>query len=109
MKTYQNGPFKVSIAEDGAIKVKQGDWLSKYSAAIYNDFIHFYEYGRKRRDGRIEIISNFSSIYAGEIIYHIPTFEAWQKKSIKGPSGGKTAVLPHRQLSPVEKKKAIEI
>lgn len=34
---------------DGAIHVKHGDWLSKYSAAMYNDFTHVHEFGRMDR------------------------------------------------------------
>jgi hypothetical protein len=60
---------------DGAIQVKHGDWLSKYSAALYNDFTHIHEFGRKDRSGKIRPIHNVNRIFTGEIIYHIPTYK----------------------------------
>lgn len=47
MKLYTNGRCKVQVNTDGSIKVGAGNWLSKYSAAINNDFWYIYEYGRK--------------------------------------------------------------
>jgi hypothetical protein len=71
---YQNGRFRVVVAHDGAIQVKHGDWLSKYSKAIYNDFkAGWGTFGRRSQFGGIEPIKNPHRIYAGETIYHIPT------------------------------------
>jgi len=76
MKTYRRGKYRVEIARDGAIQVRRGDWLSKYSAAIHNNFYEVYEYGRINCLGRMEYILDVDKIYAGETIYHIPTWQA---------------------------------
>ena len=59
---------------DGAIHVKHGDWLSKYSAAMYNDFTHVHEFGRMDKNGQLRPIHNVNLIFAGEAVYHIPTY-----------------------------------
>src|SRR5215468_9943354 len=74
-KTYQSFPYKVTIEHDGAIRVKHGDWLSKYSAAMYNNFNGIHEFARKGRDGKLRRIPNPNLIYAGETIYHVPTYK----------------------------------
>src|SRR4030067_70819 len=75
MKTYRNGWYSVTIAPDGAILVKPGDWLSKYSVAIQNDWWHIYEYGRKKSgNGLVDMIMNADLIHAGETLYHLPTY-----------------------------------
>ena len=44
-----HGSFRVSVGEDGSIVVKPGDWLSKYSAAMYKgDTKHVNEFGALR-------------------------------------------------------------
>jgi hypothetical protein len=35
-KTYTDWRYSVTMRTDGAIHVKHGDWLSKYSAAMYS-------------------------------------------------------------------------
>jgi hypothetical protein len=70
---YRNGRYSVEVGSEGAIKVRPGDWLSKYSAAMFNTFWRVYEFGRKGRFG-VEPIQNVNLIYAGETIYHIPTY-----------------------------------
>ena len=35
--TSTDGKYSVAIEENGKIEVKKGDWLSKYSAALYGD------------------------------------------------------------------------
>jgi hypothetical protein len=73
-KTYSNSQYAVSIQPNGAIQVKHGDWLSKYSAAIYNDFTRIHEFGRMDKAGKLRPIHNPDIIYTGETIYHIPTY-----------------------------------
>jgi hypothetical protein len=36
--TYKRGKYSVSVGNDGSIFVRPGDWLTKYSAAIYGNF-----------------------------------------------------------------------
>src|ERR1044072_142092 len=48
-KTYVRGwrgRYKVTVGQDGRIFGRYGEWLSKYSAAIYGDYIHVYDFGR---------------------------------------------------------------
>jgi hypothetical protein len=73
-KTYTNYRYTVTMGPDGAIKVKHGDWLSKYSAAMYNDFKHIDEFGRRDQSGKLRRIQNVNRIVAGETIFHIPTY-----------------------------------
>lgn len=69
----RNGKYHVQVAEDGAIRVKPGDWLSKYSAAIHNNFWAIREFARRDASGRFVAIRNPNRIYAGETIYHLPS------------------------------------
>ncbi len=73
-KTYSNFLYRVTMRTDGAIEVKHGDWLSKYSAAMYNDFTRVHEFARMDKDGNLKKIHSVNHIFAGETIYHLPTF-----------------------------------
>ncbi|HEY6943618.1 MAG TPA: hypothetical protein VI431_00655 [Candidatus Acidoferrum sp.] len=75
----KNGRHQVEVAPDGAIRVKPGDWLSKYSAAIHNNYWTIHEFARKDRSGRFLPIANPNLIYAGETVYHLPTYHAHRK------------------------------
>lgn len=69
-----HGRYSVTIADDGAILVRQGDWISKYSAAIHRgETGKTHEYGRLR-GGKMSPLPDPNKISAGEKIYHIPTF-----------------------------------
>jgi hypothetical protein len=103
---YRNGAYRVSIGEDGKIVVKAGDWLSKYSAAMYGgDVTHVNEFGRLV-NGKMEPIADVNRIYAGETIYHIPTYDL-SKNPAQGPSDPIpwTAPLPDefRTITPLPK------
>jgi len=58
---YRNGRYSVEVGSDGAIKVRPGDWLSKYSAAMFNTFGRVNEFGRMGRFG-VEPIQNVNLI-----------------------------------------------
>ena len=73
-KTYTNWPYSVIVRTDGAIYVKHGDWLSKYSAAMYNGFTHVHKFGRMDKNGLLRPIHNMNLIFAEETVYHIPTY-----------------------------------
>ena len=73
---HSSGKYSVTIALDGAIKVKKGDWISKYSIAIHGHHRAIDEYARVR-DGRLVALEDPSKIYAGETIYHRPTWLAY--------------------------------
>jgi hypothetical protein len=61
--------FKVTVSGDRSIKVRQGDWLSKYSMAIYGDFDHIDKF--RRKDGAVYVkVTDKDLIKTGEILYH---------------------------------------
>jgi hypothetical protein len=85
----------VSIADDGKIVVKPGDYLAKYSAAIYKgDMTKVHEYGRLK-GGRMEPITDASPITMGEAIYHIPTWTCKQPKPAHQGPVPWTGALPN--------------
>lgn len=69
--------FQVTVADNGAIRVRQGHLLSRYSMAIHGVPYVIYEYGRLNAN-RLELITDVNRIFAGETIYHIPT---WNRNS----------------------------
>ncbi len=78
--SHKHGSYAVTIAEDGAIKVNRGDWLSKYSAAIHKgDVSRVYDYGRER-GGQLVPMDDIDRIVAGETIYHVPTHSLFHAK-----------------------------
>src|SRR5215467_2081032 len=61
--------FKVTVSDDRSIKVRQGDWLSKYSMAIYGDFDHVDKF--RRKDGSVYVkVTDKDLIKTGEVLYH---------------------------------------
>lgn len=86
-KTYSHGGNSVTIADDGAIQVKPGDWLSKYSMAIHHDLTHVNEYGRLNGGANVIPVADANLIRAGETLYHIPTRQKWNGGAPGGPGG----------------------
>ena len=82
---YRNGRYSVDVGQDGVIKVRPGDWLSKYSAAIFNNFWRVHEFGRMGRLG-MEPIRNINLIYAGETVYHLPTYSKYRPSGLRAPA-----------------------
>ena len=74
-KTYSNSLYSVTMDTEGAIEVKHGDWLSKYSSAMYSDFKHIHEFARIDNSGKLKKILLVNHIFAGETIYHLPTYK----------------------------------
>jgi len=84
---YRSGKhdrYKVTVGQDGRIFVQSNDWLSKYSAAIYGDFVHIYDFGRMV-DGTLHLLRNVNLIRAGEVLYHIPTWQKYMGARLKTP------------------------
>jgi hypothetical protein len=72
--TYRKLGYAVQIGPNGAIAVRHGDWLSKYSMAIHGNPWRVHQYGhRDEGTGAIQVITNVGLIHAGETIYHIPS------------------------------------
>ena len=83
-KTFRGGGYEVTVNSDRSIQVRSGDWLSKYSAAIYGNFDHVGEFYRKSGGQWIDIV-NKDAITAGETLYWLP----------KGkPAGGAPGINP---------------
>lgn len=75
MPTYRNGPYSVTVSEDGRILVKPGDWLSKYSYAIYKNYTTLDVFARLDASGNPIPIVNKDLIYAGETLIHLPDYK----------------------------------
>lgn len=102
-KTYSHGGYSVTIADDGAIQVKPGDMLSKYSMAIHRDFNHCHEYGRKALgSSTITPVADINRISAGETLYHLPTADKNKNQPPVPPSLPKlVAVATDSYLTPI--------
>jgi hypothetical protein len=80
---HQFGQHSVKIADDGKILVKSGDWLGKYSMAIYRgDASKVKEFGRMQATV-VKPVINVNIISAGETIYHIPTYDTFRTQGKK--------------------------
>ena len=97
----RHGRYKVLVGVDGRVFARNGDWLSKYSAAINGDYIHVYDFGRMIY-GQLHLLRNVNLIRAGEVLYHIPTWRAYMQ--------GKSAVPPPipPPLDAIQKKRITE-
>lgn len=91
-------PYSVTVSESGKIVVKQGDWLSKYSWAMYGDYTTLWPFVRPDPANEIGFITieDKDLIYAGETLLHWPTYEAWL-----GRKGGKPAKKPVKEPTPL--------
>lgn len=69
-RTYSQGGYDVTIHADRSIGVRPGDWLSKYSMAIYGNFGHIDEFWRQDDEGLFYEIDNKDLIDSGETLYH---------------------------------------
>lgn len=67
--------YSVDIGPNGQIKVVGGDILSGYSMAIHKIPWEITEYGRLKQSRMMPIV-NHDLIFAGETIYHLPS---WNK------------------------------
>ena len=68
-RTYRGGGYEVTVNSDRSIHVRPGDWLSKYSMAIYGNFDNIDQFVRKIDDEYTEI-EDPHRIDVGEILYH---------------------------------------
>ncbi len=77
---YNGGGFEVVVKPDGAISVRFGDSISKYSMAIHGNFNYLNEYKHRRNkpagpitDSDLSELPNINLINAGETLYHMPS------------------------------------
>lgn len=69
-RTFSGGGYQVTVNADRSVVVKQGDWLSKYTMAIWGDFKdeHIRAFKRKA-GGTYRDIDNPNLIRTGETLY----------------------------------------
>jgi hypothetical protein len=75
-KVYRHGSHSITLAADGAIKVKQGDTISLYSACLYGDGMMGWEEFGRLVGTTLKKLDDPNKIKAGETVYHMPTFFA---------------------------------
>jgi hypothetical protein len=86
--TFSRDEYSVSIAEDGKIRVKKDDWLSKYSWALYGDYETLDVFVRPNprlvlpteEIKGIKAIDDVDLIDTGEYLIHVPTYFHWMEK-----------------------------
>ena len=70
-RTFRNGVYSVTVNDDRSIRVRPGDWISKYSAAIYGDpKVNWKRFKRKDSKGRFIDLIDPNKIDAGELLWH---------------------------------------
>lgn len=70
-RTFAQGGYSVTIQDDRSIRVQPGDWISKYSTAIYgNPMVHWDRFKRKNGSGQFINLTDPNKISAGELLYH---------------------------------------
>lgn len=103
MPTYRNGPYSVTVSEDGRILVKPGDWLSKYSYAIYKNYTTLDVFARLDASGNPIPIVNKDLIYAGETLIHLPDYKKRPGQAPKPGPGAPPSQGPQpAQVAPVD-------
>ncbi|HUL09218.1 MAG TPA: hypothetical protein VLV76_23005 [Candidatus Acidoferrum sp.] len=88
-KTFHNGGYDVTVNADRSIRVRPGDWLSKYSMAVYGDFKHVDCFMKKVGDDLYRPLDNPDLINVGQIVYHPERLPGEPKSSpgTKDPTG----------------------
>lgn len=98
-RTFRGGGYEVTIQADRSIKVRPGDWLSKYSMAIYGDFDHIDRFYRKV-GGNYQTILNKDRIEVGETLYHPGKLPG--EPASGNPGTAPIGISPPGGLPPVE-------
>lgn len=82
MARYERGGYSVEVADNGEIRVKPGDWLSKYSYAMFGNYTTLNDYVRPDpvSPSGWKPITNKDLVRAGEILLYKPTYENWKKQ-----------------------------
>ena len=87
-KTFTGHGYKVTVNADRSIIVKPGDWLSKYTMAIWGDASKPHIEAFKRKiNGVLSRIGNPNQIQAGETLY------------VTGRLPGETGIFPGEDKS----------
>ena len=68
-RQFSGGGYAVTINDDRSIIVQPGDWLSKYSMAVYGDFDHIKSF-KEKVNGGFRDVPNPDLIRVGQTLYH---------------------------------------
>jgi len=75
-RVYRHGGRSITLAADGAIKVKQGDTISFYCGCLYGDVMMGWEEFGRLVGTTLKKLDDPNKIRTGETVYHMPTFFA---------------------------------
>ncbi|MCP5419933.1 MAG: hypothetical protein H6970_07280 [Gammaproteobacteria bacterium] len=75
-RVYRHGSHSITLAADGAIKVKAGDTISKYCACLYGDALMGWEEFGRFVGTTLKKLDDPNKITTGETVYHMPTYFA---------------------------------
>lgn len=86
--TFTRDGYSVTIAHDGKIRVRENDWLSKYSRCLYGDYATLDVFVRPdpplyapvQEIKGIKEIEDYDRIQTGEYLIHVPTYFHWAEK-----------------------------
>lgn len=86
---YAAQGYGVTVRPDGAIHVKQGDSLSKYSMAIYGDFANMERKFGRRVGGQVKSFQDLGAdinfIRAGETLYQMSRHNTHGRGGVEQP------------------------
>ncbi len=98
--TFQGGGYDVTINADRSIRVRQGDWLSKYSMAVYGDFTHIRKFKEKIGTNLYRDVPNPNLIRTGATLYH-PDLLPGEAPGAGAPGSGGPGTdpqIPHSRI-----------
>jgi hypothetical protein len=86
--TFTRDGYSVTIAADGKIRVRENDWLSKYSRCLYGDYDTLDVFVRPdpplyapiQEIKGVKEIEDVDRITTGEFLVHVPTYFHWAEK-----------------------------
>jgi hypothetical protein len=69
---YYDGDFSVTVNDDHSIRVRPGDWISKYADAIYKipGMQSYWKRFKRKVGGQFIDLTNYHKIEVGEDIWH---------------------------------------
>ncbi|MEL7498943.1 MAG: hypothetical protein AAFN77_15150 [Planctomycetota bacterium] len=74
-RVYEHNGFQCTVDRNGAIRARPGDWVSKYSQAIFGDYVNMESRFGKRHGGIIRSYrslgasANINLLNPGEVVY----------------------------------------
>lgn len=110
---YAASGYGVTVRPDGAIHVKHGDSLSKYSMAIYGDFANMDRKFGRRNGGQVrsfqELGADINVIRAGETLYQMTRHNTYGRGAVETPLIPPVADSPVEQPQPEIQRRLAEV